>query len=62
MTIRSMSKETWVELNDTIVAIKRRARQNEDLETIRLAERRDVLLQGLGIEIKMEDLSSERPI
>jgi hypothetical protein len=55
MMNRAMSKETWVEIEEVILKIKKRARKTGDIETVKDAERLDALLQGLGIETKMED-------
>ena len=60
MVDREMSRETWGELNEIILMIKRRARKNRDIETIKDAERCDALLQGLGIEQMVEDWKSEQ--
>jgi hypothetical protein len=59
MVDRETSKETWVELSETILKIKRRARKNKDTETVKDAERCDALLHDLGIEIMVEDWKAE---
>jgi hypothetical protein len=58
MADRETSKVTWEEIIEIILKIKRRARKNNDIETVKDAERLDALMQGLGIDIKMEDLKS----
>ncbi len=60
MVDREMSKETWVEILDIVLRIKRRARKNNDIETVKDAERLGALMQGLGIEIRLEDSKSEQ--
>ncbi len=60
MAGREMSKQSYAELGQTILRIKTRARKNNDVETIRDAERCDALLQSLGIEIGLEDLKPQQ--
>jgi hypothetical protein len=60
MVDREMSKETWVKLSEIILKIKKQARKNNDIETIKDAEMCDALLQDLGIEIQVEDWKAER--
>jgi hypothetical protein len=55
MVIYSKEAErNWNDIQDSILQIKRRARTNHDVETVRDAERCDALLQSLGIDIAME--------
>jgi hypothetical protein len=49
-----------VKLSEIILKIKKQARKNNDIETIKDAEMCDALLQDLGIEIQVEDWKAER--
>ncbi len=59
MADRAPSKETWNEINETVLKIKRRARKDNDIEGIKDAERLDALLQGLGIDLMLEGWKAE---
>lgn len=58
MPYREMSRETFRELMNLTLTMKRSARQNGDIEGLRNAERCNALLMNLAIDIHFEDLKA----